>query len=413
MQIPNLTTSDIVNALEALLPKLDEIQRGRHRSTKFDLLWEGHYFPPKVVLSHAIELGTGTPFPEKLFSGGEGHANLVLERLGFRIVTKNGGSLPLSLHHRYGRKDVYAIDGVEFSPQKRHLTLGLSPRFKDNGYCIFITINKEGLDPAHNYEDQLFGDRFEWATRRDRGEDHPDYIRLRESDCRVSLFARNNTREEFAYLGELKYQSHREFEDPETGKVQQRYSWKLKHLVPDELLEQLTLGQTRNNSKRAVRVANSRTKQSRSPSSFDEFKKAYSYAVDSSDRTIIPAHHNYQVRLQEYLLNRNVKAEMERDFIDVGFRHAGEHYIGEIKVTTHLTISQAFRAALGQVIVYAHSLFPELPKMIIFFDHRPEPRQIKIATKYSIGIVIDAGGQFVLLNPTAAPNSLQEVFSTG
>ncbi len=111
---------------------------------------------------------------------------------------------------------MYALDGIAFSSRQQHLLLGLSPRFKDGGYCIFITLNKDDFDPAHNYEDQLFSDRFVWVTRRDRGEDHPDYVRLRQPDCRVSLFARAKVDEDFAYLGELEYAKHRQFHEPES-----------------------------------------------------------------------------------------------------------------------------------------------------------------------------------------------------
>ena len=67
MKIPDLTREDVKQALEALLPELDEITKGRHASRKYDLLWNGHRFPPKVVLSRAVEIATGKSFPEELF----------------------------------------------------------------------------------------------------------------------------------------------------------------------------------------------------------------------------------------------------------------------------------------------------------------------------------------------------------
>jgi len=88
----------------------------------------------------------------------------------------------------------------------------------------------------------------------------------------------------------------------------------------------------------------------RKPSSFAKLKQAYDYALGMVGRTVIPAHHNYQVRLRRFLLARGVEANMEKNFVDVDFKLEGEHYIGEIKVTTYLTPQQAFRAAVGQVI---------------------------------------------------------------
>jgi hypothetical protein len=49
-------------------------------------------------------------------------------------------------------------------------------RYQGLGYSIFITLNKERLDPAYDYDDELFADRLRWVTRRDRGSDHPDYF---------------------------------------------------------------------------------------------------------------------------------------------------------------------------------------------------------------------------------------------
>jgi hypothetical protein len=137
----------------ALEPELKLILRGPHRSKKFDLLWNGMRFPPKVVVSRAVELQYGRPFPESEFSGGEGNANDVLAELGIKIVDRSTKvpSLSLNLHERYGRKEIYATDGVDYDQRQRHLNTGLSPQGQDGGYLIFVTLDKEQLDPAHDY----------------------------------------------------------------------------------------------------------------------------------------------------------------------------------------------------------------------------------------------------------------------
>ena len=68
----------------------------------------------------------------------------------------------------------------------------LSPRCSDGGYLIFVTLNKEELDPAHDYPDQLFAQKFVWVTRRDATEDKRDYINLRSEGTRVSLFCQRS-----------------------------------------------------------------------------------------------------------------------------------------------------------------------------------------------------------------------------
>jgi hypothetical protein len=121
--------------------------------------------------------------------------------------------------------------------------------------------------------------------------------------------------------------------------------------------------------------------------------------------------HNYQVHLARFLNTQKIPAGMERDFIDVVFTLDGQLFIGEIKVTTNLTVPQAFRTALGQVIEYAHLLFPELPHMIIFLDQVLDPRRVAIASGYGITVITFTNGTFTVLNPPSAPPQLQAAFS--
>ncbi|MGC1646660.1 MAG: hypothetical protein WA741_12585, partial [Candidatus Sulfotelmatobacter sp.] len=108
MPIPLLKRSSVERALEALLPELNHIKAGPHESTKYDLLWKGRRFPPKVVVTRAVKIEHGVELPESEFSGGthSGQANAILESLGFTIVPKEAGAvqLPLELFGRYGRK---------------------------------------------------------------------------------------------------------------------------------------------------------------------------------------------------------------------------------------------------------------------------------------------------------------------
>src|SRR5664279_4481360 len=170
MPILSLNRESIEQALELLADQLDQIAVGPHKSRTYDLLWNGLRFPPKVVVSKAVELQYGYTFPESEFSGGEdpGHANGVLRGLGFEIVPKGdiAPALPLHLHERYGRKEIYATVGVEYDQQQRHLNTGLSPQCRDGGYFIFVTLNKDTLELEHDYEDVLYADHLVWVTRR-------------------------------------------------------------------------------------------------------------------------------------------------------------------------------------------------------------------------------------------------------
>jgi hypothetical protein len=414
MKIPKLTVSSVRQAVEELLPDLDEIKSGRHESRDYDLLWNGQRLPPKVVVSRAVRIQYGIEFAQSNFSGGQGvgQANTVLKELGFVIVPKGTAALPLEIHGRYSREEIYGLEGIRYSPQKtRHLNVGLSPGCKDGGYFIFVTLNKEELDPTHDYPDELFADKLIWVSRRDVQEDDEDYRNLRDPSCRVSLFVRTNPHEKFVYAGELRYQSHKPFNDPVTGKPQLQYLWGLKTVIPDSLLRELTFGpqpKQRTKGKHAAKKL-----RSRSPSNFDEFKKAYSYVLGgATDRTIIPEHQHYQTHLNRHLQQKGINCEMERDFVDVTFALDGAQFIGEIKVTRHLTVPQAFRTALGQLLDYRYTQFGDVPHMIMFLDQQLDPTRVALANNLGVAVVVFDGSTFVLLNPETAPLCLATVFRT-
>jgi hypothetical protein len=389
-------------------------EAGPHESTKYDVLWKGRRFPPKVVVTRAVKIEHGVDLPESEFSGGthSGQANAVLEGLRFTIVPKEAAAvrLPLELFGRYGRKEAFAAVGIQYAPQQQHLNVGLPPQCKDGGYFIFITLNKEELDPAHNYADELFADQFIWVTRRDVTEDHKDYVNLRLPETRVSLFIRTTPREDFVYAGELEYLEHTTFKDPSSGRPQMRYVWRLKNPLPEPLYQELTFGLPKTAKGAGARKTTPGKGHSRAPSSFDELRKAYSYVLGTAERTVVPEHQNYQVRLSQYLKDRGVTAEMEKNFVDVSFSVDGVSFIGEIKVTRNLTLAQAFRTALGQLLEYSYLLFPEPPHLIMFLDQKLDEKRLRLASDLKIAVVFGDGAEFVLLNPDGVNRCLTQIF---
>jgi hypothetical protein len=291
------------------------------------------------------------------------------------------------------------------------LNLGLSPQLPDGGYFLFVTLNKERLDPAHDYDDQLFSDKLIWATRRDVTEDDADYLNLREQGRRVSLFVRTNTREMFVYAGELRYQDHQSIGDQSSNRPQLRFIWSLRQSLSDSLLQELTFGLPSERPRRGRTAIKRKTTRSRMPSSFDEFKKAYSYVLGTmAERTVIPEHQHFQVRLNAYLKNKGVTADFERDFIDVAFTLADD-YIGEIKVTRNLTVPQAFRSELGQILEYGYTRFKELPRLIIFLDQRLDSFRLRVADSLGIVVITGIDDRFEILNSRTAAAELQKLFS--
>jgi hypothetical protein len=111
------------------------------------------------------------------------------------------------------------------------------------------------------------------------------------------------------------------------------------------------------------------------------------------------------------LKERNVKFEMEKNFVDVSFSVAGEDFIGEIKVTRNLTLAQAFRIALGQLLEYGHLLFAEPPNLIMFLDRKPDERRLQLASELKIAVVRGNDIKFALLNPESCDPSLRKIFA--
>jgi hypothetical protein len=95
----------------------------------------------------------------------------------------------------------------------------------------------------------------------------------------------------------------------------------------------------------------------------------------------------------------------------VSFSVDGEVFIGEIKVTRNLTVPQAFRAALGQLLEYGYLLFPQPPHMIMFLDQRLDDQRLRLASTLGIVVVCFDGDKFALLNADQTYSPLAKVFS--
>jgi hypothetical protein len=128
----------------------------------------------------------------------------------------------------------------------------------------------------------------------------------------------------------------------------------------------------------------------RRPATLDEYQRAYRYALGTAERQVVPAHQHYQMRLRADFEARGISAEWERDFVDVRWEHAGQTWIGEVKLTRYLTTaSEAFRAALGQPLVYGATQFTEPPRMVMFLDQSPGERLLRLAERLRVAVVVE------------------------
>jgi hypothetical protein len=115
----------------------------------------------------------------------------------------------------------------------------------------------------------------------------------------------------------------------------------------------------------------------------------FRYAVGNLERQVVPAHQHYQTRLRGHFEARGVTAKWEQDFVDVRWEMGGVTWIGEVKLTQYLTPAEAFRAALGQLLVYGATQFTEPPRMVMFLDHSPGERLLRLAERLGVAVVVE------------------------
>jgi hypothetical protein len=115
----------------------------------------------------------------------------------------------------------------------------------------------------------------------------------------------------------------------------------------------------------------------------------------------VPAHQHYQMRLRAHFEAHGISAEWERDFVDVRWEHAGQTWIGEVKLTRYLTAAEAFRAALGQLLVYGATQFSEPLRMAMFLDAIPAEPLLSLAERLGVAVIVEmATGRFELRSRT-------------
>ena len=208
-------------------------------------------------------------------------ATALLER-AWAAASSSGVALPLSLHARYGRKDVYEVFGIEFSQRNRTQIQGLSPRLPAGNGPI--------ASSSHST-------RVNWTKSTTT---RPSYMKTRSSEIyvegplrvilitsasrepstRVSLFVRGRDRKSFVYLGEIRYIIHEPFRSDRDGRNQQKYLFSLIHVVPEALLSELAEGvESRSARPSTVSGAATRTKSNRRPTTLADPRKALNYVL--------------------------------------------------------------------------------------------------------------------------------------
>jgi hypothetical protein len=90
------------------------------------------------------------------------------------------------------------------------------------------------------------------------------------------------------------------------------------------------------------------------------------------------------MRLRTHFAAKGMAAEWERDFVDVRWEDSGQTWIGEVKLTRYLSRAEAFRMALGQLLVYCATQFSQTPRMVMFLDQPPDNSLLSLAERLGI-----------------------------
>jgi hypothetical protein len=185
--------------------------------------------------------------------------------------------------------------------------------------------------------------------------------------------------------------------------------WKIKTKnVAENFLQRLKAGKRGGNGK----PPESNGAPGRGASQLEQMKKRFSYVIGRGERKVNLFHLKYQMRLEEFLKAKSLSPLFEKDYIDVQFSLGSNHFIGEVKVTNWLSINEAFRIALGQILDYAHTRRTDKPGLVIFLDKNvDEKRRIDLATTLGIAVVVERKkSDYVVLNPGVS-ESLASLFA--
>ncbi|NMM07426.1 DUF3427 domain-containing protein [Polaromonas sp.] len=221
-----MTRQDVLLALQAFSPEAAQ-DSGYGESTDYDLIHEGHAYPPKAIFGFAAQRIAGRTLSANEFSGGESSpCFLILRLLGFEIVNKKptlqGKSLVAGLVRgkTYDRFDVSQIfePGCNFTRGAGRWGIsGIVEVPQRSGNFVFL-VTLEKPHEGNPYQDALTEDGYLiWESQSRHELDSPAIQEMLGHDLEqnnIHLFLRGNAASDYTYFGLLEYFSH----DPNSTK---------------------------------------------------------------------------------------------------------------------------------------------------------------------------------------------------
>lgn len=213
-----------------------------YQSTKFDLVFEGKFYPPKYVISLAHFFIDGNKWTRDKFSGGEETNNFLISR-GFEVVEKNPYVKPLKLYEDYTREDVQKI----FAPNDKFTRgagswgisgiVSIPNRIGD--FVFFVTYGqKQG---EHTFDEGITEDGIlSWQSQPNQTLNSPrikQIINHDETKNTIYLFLRTREGVPYTHLGTFRYLSH----DTEREKPVYFQGQIIEGSIPQEVCERIGL----------------------------------------------------------------------------------------------------------------------------------------------------------------------------
>lgn len=197
-----ITREDILNALK----EIDQVGWDKkNNSIKYDLVFEGKRYPPKIVVKYAHKHAFGTPLDVSEFSGGEDSTNVFFAEKKYEIDLKPKASKSLILEKIYSREDLKS----QFKINDATIKNGIFKPMEFSSVWLFVTEEKtpDRIQYKDHFDDYVL--KFEGQTQR-----RTDHLLIdHEKEGNEILVFYRKKRDEFPnygfkYLGSFTYHSH-------------------------------------------------------------------------------------------------------------------------------------------------------------------------------------------------------------
>jgi hypothetical protein len=232
--LAGMSLEDVFQVLQTFSPEAAQ-DSGYGASTDYDLIHEGHAYPPKAIFGLAARRLADRTLTAEEFSGGEGSpCFIILRSLGFEIVTKKpssqGNSLLVGLTRGklYDRLDISQIfePGCKFTPGAGRWGLPgiIEVPPKSGNFVFLVTLGEPHA--GNPYQDALTEDGYLiWESQSRHKLDSPVIQKMLSHEPQqnsIHLFLRGNADSSYTYFGLLEYFSH----DPSSSEPV-HFIWKI------------------------------------------------------------------------------------------------------------------------------------------------------------------------------------------